>query len=171
MQRLQHAYDAGYPELQPPFLWWIGDTYAGNFGLARSQRLLPLRTMLAQHIRWSGGSDFPVTPVAARYGLWASLQRQTLKGIYGAQPFGTDESVDIRTALRSYTSWSAPQLFLEHEIGVIEPGKRADLAIWEQDPYSLAPAALADLHCEMTLLDGQVVYRAESSGLQEVIVP
>jgi hypothetical protein len=25
-------YDAGYPESQPPFTWWIGDTYAGNFG-------------------------------------------------------------------------------------------------------------------------------------------
>ncbi len=32
MAELEKKYDAGYPEAQAPFMWWIGDTYAGNFG-------------------------------------------------------------------------------------------------------------------------------------------
>ena len=107
MAELERRYDAGYPEAQAPFIWWIGDTYAGNFGPDRAARLVPLNTFLKNGIRWGGGSDYPVTPIAARYGLWASVERETLKGTYGAHPFGTAESVDIHAALRSYTIWGA----------------------------------------------------------------
>jgi predicted amidohydrolase YtcJ len=71
MASLQKKYDAGYPEAQAPFMWWIGDTYAGNFGPQRSLRLVPLRTFLDKGILWGGGSDYSVTPLAARFGLWA----------------------------------------------------------------------------------------------------
>ena len=80
MADLEKRYDAGYPEAQAPFMWWIGDTYAGNFGPQRSLRLIPLNTFLKNGIHWGGGSDYSVTPFAARYGLWASVERETLKG-------------------------------------------------------------------------------------------
>ena len=32
MMNLQKKYDAGYPEMQPGFLWWIGDIYAASYG-------------------------------------------------------------------------------------------------------------------------------------------
>jgi predicted amidohydrolase YtcJ len=140
MASLEKGYDAGYPEAQAPFMWWIGDTYAGNFGGERSQRLEPLKTWIAKGIVWGGGSDYPVTPYAARYGLWASIERETLKGVYGKHPFGTAESIDIHTALRSYTRWAARQLFLEGKAGSIEPGKDADIAVWDHDLYNM-PAA------------------------------
>jgi predicted amidohydrolase YtcJ len=158
MATLQERYDAGYPEAQAPFMWWIGDTYAGNFGPQRSQRLVPLNTWLKHGVRWGGGSDYPVTPLAARYGLWASVERETLRGTYGTHPFGTAEAIDIHTALRSYTTWAAPQLFLEDRIGSLEIGKDADIAIWDQDMYTMPPADLRNLKCSMTLLQGRVVF-------------
>ena len=160
MAPLQARYDAGYPEAQAPFLWWIGDTYAGNFGPTRAPRLMPFATYVKRGIRWGGGSDYPVTPVAARYGLWASVARETLKGTYGARPFGAAEAVDIHTALRSYTIWAAAQLFLERQIGSLEIGKDADIAVWDRDLYRVPSAQLKDLRCEMTLLHGDVVYDA-----------
>ena len=158
--RLEKDYDSGYPELQPPFLWWLGDNYAGNLGANRVGRLIPLRTFERKGIRWAGGSDYPVTPFAARYGLWASTVRETLHGTYGKQPFGTAESVDIHTALRSYTIWAAHQLFLEDRVGSIEPGKEADLAVWDRDWYSVPTSELAQLHCQLTLVAGKVVFQA-----------
>jgi len=158
MAGLQRQYDAGYPEMQPPFMWWIGDIYAANFGSARSQRLEPLRTLEARGVHWSGGSDYPVTPLAARYGLWAAAERQTLKGTFGSQPFGTAESVDIHSALRAYTASAAPQLFLEGRIGSIEVGKDADVAVWDQNPYTMPSQEIQHLHCVMTLFHGTVVY-------------
>jgi predicted amidohydrolase YtcJ len=162
MAALESQYDAGYPEAQAEFMYWIGDTYAGNFGPERCLRLMPLHTYLERGIRWSGGSDYPVTPFPPRLGIWASLARETLNGTYGRQPFGTAEAVDIHAALRSYTSWAARQLFLEDRIGSIEAGKDADIAVWDRDPYSVPAAQIKDMHCTMTLFQGRVVYDQSS---------
>jgi hypothetical protein len=165
MARLQKQYDAGYVEAQAPFMWWIGDTYAGNFGVERSQRLEPMKTWLAKGIRWTGGSDYPVTPYAARYGIWSSMEREALKGLYGKHPFGTAEAIDVHTALRSYSSWAARQLFLENKIGTIEPGKDADIAVWDRDLYTIPAQDIKNLKCEMTLFAGRVVYQDPAAGL------
>jgi predicted amidohydrolase YtcJ len=160
MARLQRDYDSGYPETQAPFMWWIGDIYSASFGPKRDQRLMPYNTYLKKNIIWAGGSDYFVTPFPARYGLWASIARKTLKGNYGSQPFGTAESVDIHAALKSYTIWAAHQLFLEDRIGSLEVGKDADIAVWDRDLYSVPTNDLKDLHCELTLLRGKIVYSA-----------
>jgi hypothetical protein len=156
--RLQREFDAGYPEAQAEFMWWIGDNYAANLGPARGRRLSPLKTFLDKGIRWAGGSDYAVTPFPARYGIWASVARRTLNGTYGATPFGLEEAVDVRTALRSYTIWAAHQLFLDDRIGSIEVGKDADLAVWERDMYTVPTAELKDLKCELTLFRGRIVH-------------
>ena len=165
MASLQKQYDAGYPEAQAPFMWWIGDNYAGNFGPERSQRLEPFKTWIAKGIQWGGGSDYPVTPYPARYGIWASLDRETLKGVYGAHPFGTAEAIDVHTALRSYTAWAAHQLFLEDKIGTIEPGKEADLAVWDRDLYTMPAADIKNLKCELTLFSGRIVYQDPAAAI------
>jgi predicted amidohydrolase YtcJ len=163
MALLQSKYDAAYPEAQAPFTWWIGDTYAGNFGPQRSQRLMPLKTYLDKRILWGGGSDYPVTPLPARYGLWSSVEREALKGTFGPHPFGTAEAVDIHTALRSYTLWAARQLFLDARTGSLEVGKDADIAVWSQNPYQMPSAELRNLHCELTLLGGAVVFDSKGA--------
>ncbi len=163
---LQRKYDAGYPEPSSTFMWWIGDTYAGNFGPARGLRLNPFRSYLDRGIRWAGGSDFNVAPFPARYGLWAAMARETLLGVYGPNPWGKDQVVDIRAALRSYTIWAARQMFLEGRIGSIEVGKRADIAVWNKHLYDVPFAEIKDLECQMTLFDGRIVYRAPSSPIR-----
>ena len=158
MARLQKEFDAGYPESQGPFTWWLGDNYAGNLGAERGKRLNPFRTYVKKGIIWSGGSDYGVTPFPARYGLWSSVARKALNGTYGATPFGTAESVDIKTALRSYTIWAAHQIFMENRVGSIEAGKDADIAVWDRNMYEVPTDALKDLKCELTLFRGKVVY-------------
>jgi predicted amidohydrolase YtcJ len=161
MANLQKQYDAGYPEMQPPFLWWLGDLYAGNQGPERAPHLEPFKTLLARGIQWAGGSDFDITPIPARYGIWAAVERETLKGHYGAHPFGTAEDVDVHVALRAYTAAAARQLFLENRIGSLEPGKEADIAVWDRNPYQVPGEQLKDMKCELTLFHGQVVYQAQ----------
>jgi len=160
MADLQKRFDAAYPEPQGSFTWWIGDTYAGNFGPERSLRLNPFHTYMQKGIIWGGGSDYPVTPFPARYGVWSTVARKTLLGVRGEHPFGTDESVDVHTALRSFTMWAARQMFMEKRIGSIEVGKHADLAVWDRDPYTVETADLENMRCEMTVFDGKVVWEA-----------
>ncbi len=79
----------------------------------------------------------------------------------------TAESVDIRTALRSYTIWAAHQLFLEKSIGSIEPGKDADFAVWDRDMYTIPTSEIKDLKREMTILKGRIVYRAVETPVSQ----
>ena len=61
----------------------------------------------------------------------------------------------------SYTIWAAHQLFMDQRVGSLEPGKRADIAVWDTDFYTAAPAAIKDARCEMTIFDGKVVWRRD----------
>jgi predicted amidohydrolase YtcJ len=162
MAALQREYDAGYPEPSATFTWWIGDTYAGNFG-ARSRRLNPFATFQRRGILWANGSDYSVTPFPARYGIWAAVTRQPALGIYGGDPFGREEAVDVRTALRAVTIWAARQMFLETKIGSIEAGKYADLAVWDRNPYQVPASDLKEMHCELTLFSGKIVFQGDTT--------
>ena len=162
MAAMQRDFDAGFPEPSATFTWWIGDTYAANFGKQRALRLNPFATFKAKGIRWANGSDFGVTPYPARYGIWSAVARRTLLGTWG-DPFGRAESVDVRTALRAVTIWAARQMFLEDRIGTIEVGKYADLAVWDRDPYTVAVDDLQEMRCLLTLFDGRVVYTAQGA--------
>jgi predicted amidohydrolase YtcJ len=159
MAELQKRYDSGIPESQAGFTWWIGDIYAANLGPERSLRLNPFRSYLRQGVIWAGGSDSPVTPIEARYGLWASIARETLKGTFGKTPFGTQEAVDIHAALRSYTAWAARQISADQDAGSLEVGKSADVAVWDRNPYTIPTAALKDMVCDMTIFRGRIVFR------------
>jgi hypothetical protein len=54
-------------------------------------------------------------------------------------------------------------MFLENKIGTLEAGKRADIAIWDRDPYSIPTDQIKDLKCVMTLIDGEVAFTALDS--------
>lgn len=161
MAAMQRDFDAGYPEPSPSFTWWIGDIYAGSFGPERSLGLNPFATFRRMGIRWASGSDFDVTPFPARYGIWSAAARQPLLGVYGGDPFGRAEAVDARAALRSFTIDAAHQAFMDDVTGSLEPGKRADIAVWDTDFYAASGDALKDAGCHMTIFDGDVVHRSD----------
>jgi predicted amidohydrolase YtcJ len=50
-------------------------------------------------------------------------------------------------------------MFLDQQVGSLEIGKDADVAIWDRNMYTVPSAQLKDLICEMTLLAGKVVYK------------
>lgn len=164
MARMQKESDAAYPEPSATFHWWIGDNYAGNFGPARSKRLNPFKTYQDKGMIWANGSDNNVTPFPARYAIWAAVAREPMLGVYGGDPFGRAEAVDVHTSLKAVTIWAAHQLFMEKKIGSLEVGKYADLAVWDRDPYTVPTADLKEMKCLMTVFNGKVVYTAPGSG-------
>ena len=165
MADLQRQYDAAFPEPSATFMWWIGDTYAGNFGPKRTKRLNPFKTYETRGIRWAGGSDYGVTPFPARYGIWASVAREPMLGTWGKDVYGSAESVDVRTALKSFTIWAAHQMFLDSKVGSIEVGKYADLAVWDRDLYTVPTAELQEMQCQLTVFNGKIVYTRTGTTL------
>ena len=67
---------------------------------------------------------------------------------------------DIHDTLRAYTASAARQLFLEDKVGMIEVGKRADIVAWDRDLYAIPVDELKDVKPLLTLMNGDVVYRA-----------
>jgi predicted amidohydrolase YtcJ len=161
MAVIQKAFDAAIPEPSPSFTWWFGDTYAANFGPERSLRLNPFATFEKRGIRWASGSDYFVTPFPARYGIWAATAREPVSGLAAGDPFGRAEAVDAHAALRSFTISAARQVFMDQRVGSLEPGKRADIAVWDTDFYAAPASAIKDAACLMTIFDGDVVHRSE----------
>jgi len=124
--------------------------------------LNPFKTYLRKGIHWGGGSDYFVTPYPARYGLWASVERQTLKGVYGEHPFAVSEAVDVHAALRSYTSGRPDNFFLKNQGWDNRKRQEADIAVWNRDWYAVPAFELKDMKCEMTIFDGG--NRLQSAG-------
>lgn len=63
--------------------------------------------------------------------------------------------MDPAQALKSITLNPARTMGLEDRIGSLEPGKDADLAVFDGDPFDVATRT------RMVLIDGRVVYQAE----------
>lgn len=54
---------------------------------------------------------------------------------------------------------SAYACFEENVKGSLEPGKMADLSVWDANIYSIAPMEILKTKIEMTMIGGKVVYQ------------
>ena len=88
------------------------------------------------------------------------LNQEAAKAMARGQRAGLD--IPPERAIRWVTSNAARSLGIEREVGTLEPGKRADVVIWNRDPFSVY--ALAD----RVYLDGALAYdRAAPPGLPD----
>ena len=89
---------------------------------------------------------------------WCAVNRVTPKG----RVLGQAEALSVPQALRAITLGAAWTLKLDHELGSIECGKRADFCVLEDDPLTVAPQALKDVRVWGTVLSGRVFKAAHS---------
>jgi predicted amidohydrolase YtcJ len=97
-------------------------------------------------------SDAPVTPMAPLFTAWCAVNRQTMSG----RTMGEAQCITVEEALQAITLGAAYTLHMDHEIGSIETGKRADFAVLGDDPLTVEPRALKDVPVLGTVLDGRV---------------
>jgi predicted amidohydrolase YtcJ len=142
---------------QTPFFYFLGDSFIEALGPERCEDLMPVKTLNEKGIPVGISHDATVTPPLPNMGLYASVSRKTIKGA----TLGTKEAVTAEQALGFYTIPAAMHCFMEDKIGSIEPGKYADLAIWNTNPLSVETEKLKDLKCLMTFVEGKKVYELE----------
>jgi predicted amidohydrolase YtcJ len=139
---------------QAPFLYWLGDSFIEAVGQERAAKCIPLRTMLEWGIPVGNSHDSTVTPPLPTIGIYASVARKTIKG----DAIGEYEAITPLQALRTYTTLAARHAFMEQKIGSLEPGKYADIAVWNRNPLEADTEEIKELEVEMTLVEGQVRY-------------
>jgi predicted amidohydrolase YtcJ len=81
------------------------------------------------------------------------------------EPFLPDERVDLPTALDAFTTGSAYALRLEADTGSVTPGKLADLAVLDRDPFDRAAGPIGQARVLATLVEGEPVWADPSLGL------
>lgn len=143
------------PAPQPDFIYYFGDQYVEVRGKAASDFAYPMRAWIDAGLRPSASTDCPVTPLNPFAGLYAMVTRTTDKGTV----LGADQALTMAEALNAYTLESAYASHEEEVKGRLVPGQLADIAVFSQNLFEIAPSEILDTTCEMTLLGGKVVYQ------------
>lgn len=128
-----------------------------RIGPERIRTTYAFRTLLDTGARLAFGSDWNVAPLNPLEGIYAAVTRRTLddKNPGGWVP---EQKIAVEDALRAYTMGVAYAAFLENELGSLMPGKLADLVVLERDLFAIDPAEIRDVHVELTVAGGKVVY-------------
>jgi predicted amidohydrolase YtcJ len=134
-------------------LFYWGDIhYARTLGPERAERMDACGTALGIGVPFSIHCDAPVTPIGPLFTAWCAVNRLTASG----RTLGEAEKISVADALRAITLGAAYTLKLDGELGSIDVGKRADFAILDDDPLTVAPEKLKDVPVWGTVVGGKV---------------
>ncbi len=140
----------------------IGDLHfaPSRIGLQRLEGAYAWRSLIESGALIAGGSDAPVERGEARIEFYAAAVRRDLNGFAG-EGWNLDQALDRQTALRLFTLWPAYATFREDELGTIEAGKIADFSVFDRDLMTVPDLELRQARPVMTIVDGEVVWRAD----------
>ena len=132
--------------------YWGDQHYALTMGPERAHRIDAAGTAQRLGVAYTIHSDAPVTHLGPLFTAWCAVNRVTATG----RVLGAAERISVDDALHAITLGAAFTLKMDHKVGSIETGKRADLAILEDDPLSVEPMALKDIAVWGTMVGGRL---------------
>lgn len=139
--------------VNPYFIHSLADTYSIlGLGGDRASQIVRAGSMVRAGIPVSFHSDYPMAPVEPLFLAWCAATRRSRSG----KVMSPSEQLTLDQALRGITIDAAYALRMDHEIGSIVAGKKADFTILESDPYDTGVDGLKDLRIWGTVMDGQV---------------
>ena len=143
------------------YLWLLGDKYAEvGIGPDRADQMIRMGSLVRTGVQVTLHSDLPMGPVRPLLAVWSVTTRKTASGTVR----GPEEALTLHQALRAVTIDAAWSLRMDHEIGSIEAGKKADFAVLEEDPYAVLPDDVKDIEVWGTVFEGQVFPVARASS-------
>lgn len=145
--------------MQPSHLMYLGDTLRVKLGLERASRQYALKTMLDHDVNVAFSTDYPVAPFDPRLNLYFAVTRRDPEG--NPVDSGSGQEITLARAIRAYTWGSAYCLGREAELGTLEKGKLADIAVFDRDLFRCDPAEILEAEVVLTMMDGDIVYRKQ----------
>jgi len=163
MDSIRKAADLGVPVCTQPALIDVrADDFVRDFGRLGKQgkqlveTMVPLKTFQKEHVTACFGADVPAFP---SYRPLDSIRCAMERKTPGGTQLDTGEAVSFLEALRMHTLESARAASDEEKLGSIEPGKQADLVVWNQDLRKIQAAKdLTGLEVAATYVGGKAVY-------------
>lgn len=115
------------------------------------------------------GADYPATGLpfpqtSPLYGIEIGHTRLAPGATEGTPLPPADQRMALEDMLMGYTVQGARQLRLEGEVGVIAPGKQADLVVIERDLFREPPHRIHAIPVDLTMLAGRIVFTRDGAG-------
>ncbi|SDH34286.1 hypothetical protein SAMN05421505_11491 [Sinosporangium album] len=142
------------PTTTTNFIWGKGaELFVDRMGPDFADNAVPLRWWLDAGVPVCQETDWgPHDPM---FTIWQSLARRT--GLTG-EVLGAHQRISREEAIRIFTANGAYSLFMEDELGSLEAGKLADLAVFDGDPMTCAENDIKDIKALATFVGGRAVH-------------
>ncbi len=137
----------------------ISDLYfaPARLGLERLVGAYAWQSFMKLGVPVAGGSDAPVERGEPLIEFYAAVARKDLQGRSG-DGWHPEEKATRTQALKMFTVWAAYSAFEEDQRGTIEPGKLADLTIFDKDLMTVPELEILTAKCLLTVVNGEIVY-------------
>jgi predicted amidohydrolase YtcJ len=144
------------PSVQPTHatsdMYWAAE----RLGTERIKGGYAYKQLLQQNGWIPLGTDFPVEDISPFKTFLAAVVRKDAKGFPDAG-FQMENALSREETIRGMTIWAAKASFLEHEIGSLEVGKKADFIILDNDLMKVADTKILQTKVLATYLGGKKV--------------
>ena len=124
---------------------------------AQTGRLYPFGRLLRSGAQMVMGSDWYVSTPNPMLQAEVAVTRRS-PGEADAEPLLPDDAMTLAEALDAFTLGSATVNRVDDRVGSIEPGKDADVVIFDRDPFKEPP--IGEAKVKATIIRGKVVYEA-----------
>ncbi|MCH7637617.1 MAG: amidohydrolase [Proteobacteria bacterium] len=143
---------------------WTMNLEIPAIGRDRVTRRYPIRSVHEAGGVVLGGSDWNYGDLDPLLSIETGITRDDPFGPSSPADFEVfgDEMVDLATMIDAYTINGAWQTHSEHVSGSIEPGKRADLVVFDRNLFSIDASEISEAVVDLTIFDGRIVYRRHS---------
>ncbi|GAU85639.1 amidohydrolase [Bosea sp. BIWAKO-01] len=140
------------------YIYKRGSELVEKLGRERAGEIVPLRSLREAGVPISFGSDN--APLSLFHSIAHAVNRRDRTGAV----ISPEQALTREEALECATLGGARLTFADGEMGSIAIGKLADLAVLSADPLRCAPDELARIESLLTVVDGQIVHRADAGG-------
>lgn len=134
--------------------------YFVTLGQERADKTWPLKSLYDTAGILAIGSDCPVVDNSPFLEIYRGVTRLHNDG----EPKGgwnPTQKLSVYEVLRSYTYGSAYGVSREDELGTLEEGKFADIAVIDRNLFNIDPSEIFNASVVLTVMDGKIVFEKE----------
>lgn len=137
--------------------------YSRLLDAERGARVMLLKDLWQEAPLVAFGSDYPATglpfpQISPLHGIEIGFTRRAPGATEGEPLPPADQRMTLADLLVGYTVNGARQLRMENEIGIIAPGKQADLVAVERDLFLEPPHRIHAVPIVFTMSNGRIVF-------------
>ncbi|MFR8300737.1 MAG: amidohydrolase family protein, partial [Gordonibacter urolithinfaciens] len=150
--------------VQPPHMTLDPGGPERDLGPERARYMWPLRTLLDRSTVLAFGTDSPVVDVNSIDVLYSAVSRQDPGTHEPAGGWLPGERIGMAEALRAYTQGSAAAAGRRRELGTLEVGKLADIAVLDRNLLTCEIEDIQKTKVLATFMGGRCVFGNETRG-------